>query len=239
MNDYVRETGSRTNRLRGFIDNCSRKIRESRISIKRLRAELGRRKKRANMSGRQKKKTGAGWVSRKYSKVSSSGFLVQLTDVVKINANQIKDAKHQAKKREENAHYQFKGPKATMRKRNDVSGPPIEQISEYWNGILGEPGTFQENSFAVAGWKASMRAARTSTRSEELVIPNLYAFKSITRETAFWKAAGPDQIKAFWWLRFGGPLEQLYTQIRKILECEETAPQWFVTGRTTLIPKPL
>ncbi len=131
VNDPVREADTRTKRLGGFNDNCSRKIRESRTSRKRLRAEQGRRKKGAHMSKKQNKKTGAGWVSRKHGKVSSgevNGFLVQLADVVRIKANQLRDAKYQAKKREENACYEFKGPKATMRKRNDVSGPPIERI---------------------------------------------------------------------------------------------------------------
>ncbi len=34
VNDYVRGTGTRTKRLGGFIDNCLRKIRESRTSMK-------------------------------------------------------------------------------------------------------------------------------------------------------------------------------------------------------------
>ncbi len=50
---------------------------------------------------KKQKKTGAGWVSRKYGKVSSSEineFLVQLADVVRIKANQLKDAKYQTNK---------------------------------------------------------------------------------------------------------------------------------------------
>ncbi len=43
-----------------------------------------------------------------------------------------------------------------------------------------------------------MKAARTNKRSEELDMPDLEAFRGIIKGTQCWKAAGPDQIKAFW-----------------------------------------
>ncbi len=49
--------------------------------------------------------------------------------MVSIKANQLKDAKFQAKKKEENSIYQHKAPKATMRKEHNVNWPPIERIS--------------------------------------------------------------------------------------------------------------
>ncbi len=90
VNDYVRQLSSATKKISGLVDNCSRKIKEASTSIKRLRAELGQRKTGAHMSRRQRKKSGAGWVTRKYGKISSSkmnGLIVQLTDVVRIKAN--------------------------------------------------------------------------------------------------------------------------------------------------------
>ena len=52
--------------------------------------------------------------------------------------------------------------------------------------------------------------------AEELNIPDLEAFRGVIKETHCWKAAGPDQMKVFWWLSFGGALEQLNVHVQLI-----------------------
>lgn len=52
-----------------------------------------------------------------------------------------------------------------------------------------------------------------------------------------WKAAGPDRIPAFWYKAFPEHTGGLASCLWRLVEGRGHVPEWFVKGRTVLIPK--
>ena len=52
-----------------------------------------------------------------------------------------------------------------------------------------------------------------------------------------WKSPGIDNIQNFWWLKFTNIHPYLTKSFNFIMKYPENCPEWFTTGRTTLVPK--
>ena len=72
-----------------------------------------------------------------------------------------------------------------------------------------------------------------------------YQFEAITMEEiaqtiskfSNWKSPGVDNIQNYWWNSFKKIRPKLLTIYNQIVDNPESSPDWFVTGRTSLIPK--
>jgi hypothetical protein len=53
-----------------------------------------------------------------------------------------------------------------------------------------------------------------------------------------WKAPGRDGLYAFWWKKFPGAASRIWEIAKEVLAGNRVMPEWFVWGRTVLIPKP-
>ncbi len=88
-------------------------------------------------------------------------------------------------------------------------------------------------SVEISAWKLLLHNAEKTSPD----MPIFDEFRNLIQKVGCWKAAGRDAIRAIWWKKMGRSLNILLTLLEPILEGEETPPQWFVTGRTTLISK--
>ena len=50
-----------------------------------------------------------------------------------------------------------------------------------------------------------------------------------------WKSPGIDNIQNFWWLKFTNTHPYLTKSFNFIMKYPENCPEWFTTGRTTLV----
>ena len=77
----------------------------------------------------------------------------------------------------------------------EVSPQPLgNQITMYWNGLLGVPGTYTLKDPAVRRWQEEVMNIPTPTWKE----PNLVVWMSALKNTSSWKAPGRDGLCVFW-----------------------------------------
>ena len=196
-----------------------------------LKAELERRKKGLRYTKRGRRRTGVDWVRRKFGKLTSNAIrelIVQMNDLVQMKSRQFRDAKTRDAIKTDNHECRTNGAKAFMRTTTTINPPDISEIGKFWETVLGRKGRFDTTNVAITGWRTSLASVETNQNSNAP-----YMMKKVCA----WKAAGRDRIKAYWWKRFVGALNYLHELFMPILRGEETLPQWFVTGRTILIPK--
>ena len=110
---------------------------------------------------------------------------------------------------------------------------PVEEIREYWRGIVGEPEEFTPSPELVDWARREGRAPdRTySNTSDE-------TWKDIFSRVKPWKATGPDGIQGFWWKH----LPEAKQRLRQWCEAatrnpRKAVPKWMCRGRIVLIPK--
>ncbi len=222
------------------IERCLKYIKECRSTAHRLTTELERRNRTKPMSKREKKRGGSQWVQRKFGKISTNKLREMINrnhDVICIKTRQMRDAKLQENSKQQADKLRTRGVQAFVRPvHTSIKGPSLEEVRTYWDGILGKKTSYNKNSFAVKGWSESIEPVDDPTDYEEP--PPFELFRMLIRKTPCWKAAGRDKLKAFWWKKFPESLGLLYTLMEPILRGEVTPPQWLVTGRTELIPKP-
>ncbi len=63
------------------------------------------------------------------------------------------------------------------------------------------------------------------------------AWAQATKKQPNWKAPRPDAISAFWYKSFRSTTTLLRDQIWEMLDDGEEFPQWWVSGRTVMLPK--
>ena len=105
-------------------------------------------------------------------------------------------------------------------------------MSEYCGGIIGVPGHFDPEDPAISGWYESLGPIPSSNAGT--VDGSLW--KAVLKRTRSWKASGPDGICAFWWKGFCRAANLLWGIVQEFIGGNTEVPEWFVMGRTVLIP---
>ena len=108
-----------------------------------------------------------------------------------------------------------------------------DQVTEYWNGVLGVSGTYSLEDPAVRAWQEEVRKIPTSTWEE----PDLVVWMSALKNSSSRKAPGRDGLCAFWRKFFHRESGFLWETVREVLKTDVDLPAWFVKGRTVLISK--
>jgi len=110
--------------------------------------------------------------------------------------------------------------------------PTKEQIEEFWKEILGTSSHYNTEAPWLAEYESEIEIEQ-------------YNFEPISkRETseaimnfANWKSPGIDHLQNFWWGKFEKIHEKLTNAYNLMTDNPDTIPQWFTSGRTTLLAK--
>ena len=110
--------------------------------------------------------------------------------------------------------------------------PTSEEIESFWKPILGTKSSYNKQAKWVDDYEATIN------------IPP-YQFEAITIEEIIettnkfsnWKSPGVDNIQNYWWKVFKKIHPKLLDAYNEIVNNPESSPDWFIIGRTSLIPK--
>ena len=162
---------------------------------------------------------------------------------LRVRAMQVRRLKEQSKRKRLNEAYRQRGPQCLQHQRHgaedQTNRPSAEEVSEYWQSVIGEPGDYNPEDPAILAWQRSIDVAPEADRSEE---EEDQYWQSIWQKTLkkarSWKAPGHDGLCAFWWKIFHQAAEVLGQLVRRnVSEGGADIPDWLVRGRTVLIPK--
>ena len=202
-----------------------------------LTSEIGRRKSNSKPTARQYSNIGR--LRRIFGPQNLREMEVQLEVLkcsLRIRALQLRRLKKIMRRRNLNRRYRCQGP-SCLEKRgytpNDLAQPDASQISEYWSGVMGVPGEYNLDDPAITTWQEEMRELPDPIWEE--AEPDV--FHMALKKTSSWKAPGRDCLHAFWWKKFPRAALLLWETIKTALEGNDQLPEWFVSGRTLLIPK--
>nr|XP_054749778.1 uncharacterized protein LOC129255450 [Lytechinus pictus] len=101
-----------------------------------------------------------------------------------------------------------------------------------WSNIWSQPHNHNREAMCL---KTTKEECATIVAQDDLTI-NKSKLEKIVRKMAPWKAAGPDDVQAFWVKRFTNLHERLSLQMNEIV-VNGNPPEWMTKGRTVLIPK--
>lgn len=219
------------------IETKSAEITELRRKIGWLTSEISRRRLNQRLTNRQRANLVR--LQRLYGFRNLRQLRVKLEELkacLRVRCLQRRRLKLALRRRAANERYRLKGPKSLEEgatPSNAPTPPTADQISEYWNGVVGVPGTCDLEDPAIAKWQEEQGDLPEPTWEE----PELAVWKSAVRKSKSWKAPGHDGIYAFWWKNFHQANAHLWEAVKGVLEGVVEPPDWFVRGRTVLIPK--
>ncbi len=81
------------------------------------------------------------------------------------------------------------------RDEKGVKVPSANQITDFWNGVIGVAGEYDP---AVKTWKREKRTIPEVTQEE----PDLEIWNMVLRKAKSWRAPGRDGLHAFWYKIF-------------------------------------
>ena len=155
---------------------------------------------------------------------------------VRVRTLQLRKMRSDLRRRAANACYRRSGARGLSEGQSESNVPTqqtADQITEYWSGVVGVPGTCDLNDSAVVQWRAEMDNLPDPTWEE----PELRVWKVACRKIKSWNAPGRDGISGFWWKKFHQAAAHFWGIIKGLLNGETEVPAWFVRGRTILFPK--
>ena len=101
---------------------------------------------------------------------------------------------------------------------------PEERHIEFWKNI-----------WSVPGQNAPNMPNLTDSKQEQQLVNTKGQVIAALRKMKNWKAAGPDQVQAYWLKKFTNVLDELTKYLNTCLK--EGCPNWMRTGHTLLLPK--
>ncbi len=110
--------------------------------------------------------------------------------------------------------------------------PSADQITEYWGSVVGVPGSCDLEDPAVTNWQQGLAGIPEPTEET----PELSHWSRALKISS-WKAPGRDAISAFWWKKFPRTTNLLWGLFTEVFRGNSNLPEWFVRGRTLIIPK--
>ena len=132
--------------------------------------------------------------------------------------------------------------KLLIPKDNETAeGPSQSEIVKFWTPIIGEEKeTHPEESDELEKWRRYVQnkceqssMCRTVFTSEKLQLH----YETMLKRAKAWKAAGPDEIQAYWWKHLKPSAEHLKVLINNAILTGKAPYNWLARGRTTLIYK--
>ena len=130
------------------------------------------------------------------------------------------------------------GPKSLVAKsrREPVQPKKVNAIAKFWKSVWEVEGCYNLSHPAIKGWENEMRV-KVGPGVDDEIPDKEKAWLAALSKVRSWTAPGPDGIPGYWlkaFKRMRGFVKEL---LFKMLEGESDIPNWFVKGRTVLIPK--
>jgi len=118
--------------------------------------------------------------------------------------------------------------------RISITDPPKkEDIEEFWKPLYGNRKEYNKNAIWVDEYRESVNhiahAEYADIESNEIA--------ESSSKFANWKSPGIDNIQNFWWNKLTVFHNKTAQIMNSIVKDPTTCPNWFTTGRTTLVPK--
>ncbi len=223
------------------LETLLTRINKTRCDIGRLGRETKRRRGSGGKSSKAKLRHNKMWVLRRFGKINRcqlQSLLADARDQLQIQKRRKKDLQRRLAAHNQNRAYDWKGPKQVMRAAalsgpTTVTPPPTEDVAKFWNSILGVTGEWDKHNRNVASWGAEVSTHAWGDWED----PTEELFEEITKMVPGWRAPGRDMISGFWWKSLPSARKALFKLAVPIVRGEQQMPQWFVWGRTILIPK--
>lgn len=219
-------------------------IRDKEADIVRLRRKIGwltseLSRRRCNRVPTRRQVANKARLQRMFGVQNLQEMAVQLETektCLRVRSLQLRKLRDGVKRKLLNERYRRQGPRALgagQTPLNSPTPPTADQITEYWSGVVGVPGTCDLSDPAIRGWQEGMGNLPEPTWEE----PSPAVWRSALRRARSWKAPGPDGVHAFWWKVFPKANAHLWEAVKGTMDGESEVPDWFVRGRTVLIPK--
>lgn len=157
-------------------------------------------------------------------------------DRIRVLVTIKKSAARQARGILENNIFRTSPSRLIQPPQREVDNPPtLSDVEDFWRAIYERPQPFNEDTPAMAHFTAFIRGYQTPGEgchevTEEEVQQALRGAKNFS-------APGPDGIHTFWWKKFSCVHRRLAKVFNSWLSDGRPIPQWFVEGRTVLLPK--
>ena len=162
----------------------------------------------------------------------------KLQAIVKIQVHKSKRTKVQSRYRLLNRQFRSKGVKTlqagTDRMNPGSPAPDKKDLETFWTSIVGVGGECDSRHPDVLKWYETL-GEKPSPKGDVKITKSEWnrALKKIKP----WKAAGPDQIRPYWFKSLPGMAEVLRQMCEQFLNAQMQVPKWLIRGRTVLIPK--
>ena len=111
--------------------------------------------------------------------------------------------------------------------------PPKEDISKFWNGVLGN----KKEHNPQAEWLEIKREQMKEVDQDIWRGVNIGEVASYVKELKNWKSPGVNKIQNYWIKHLKALFPLLTTLIDEIITNPSSPPTWLNEGRTTLIYK--
>ena len=110
--------------------------------------------------------------------------------------------------------------------------PTAEEVESFWKPILGTAASYNQQATWVNDYEETINIQPYNF--ENITIDEI---KESTNKFSNWKSPGVDNLQNFWWNKFEKTHPKLRDIYNDIVDNPDIFPEWFVTGRTTLVPK--
>ncbi len=228
-----RETGS------GEKDKSETRLLEYRRWYIRIQRELTRQKNGTNLTPSTFKNRRL--LIRKYGSTTVSKLELErskLQAIVKIQTGKSKRTKLQSRYRLLNRQFRSKGvttlQAGTKNKDPSSPAPDKKELEKFWSSVVGVRGDCDSQHPDVLKWYKTL-GERPSPKGDVKITKSEWR-RALTKIKP-WKAAGPDQIRPYWFKALPGMAEVLRQMCEQFLNAQMQVPRWLIRGRTVLIPK--
>jgi Reverse transcriptase (RNA-dependent DNA polymerase) len=113
----------------------------------------------------------------------------------------------------------------------NLPAPPKEEVTAFWRDLWDRPVEYN----TAAEWLPQVESSTKKVQVQGDLIITPEKVKKQVIKMKNWKAAGPDQVHAYWIKQLSNLHERLAKQIQ--LAVERGIPEWMGKGRTVLIMK--
>lgn len=170
-------------------------------------------------------------------------LLTEVKGLLQVRKTQARELRERLKFENLQNDFEMKGPKCLEGRnpRTDTKErktPTGAEISEFWGGLLGVEGECDLDNPAFTRWVRQTEETVQNRETNWSTVDDVW--EQALKKAKNWRAPGPDKIKVGWWKLFNAASDGLRKFIKGVLRQSRKVPdipQWFVTGRTVMIPK--
>ncbi len=162
--------------------------------------------------------------------------LEKLKGALVVRALQLRRLRKTLRRRSLNKRYTNEGPGVFRKRATPENGaqPSADQTSKFWNGVVGVPGVCDLKDAAILSWQRGLMGIPEPGEDD---LPDHDSYEKAVRKISSWKAPGRDAIQAFWYKKLPKAALLLWGLFRRVYQSDLALPEWFVRGKTLLIPK--